>query len=143
MKTANEIIQAGQWAKPSEPLQCGEQKTNQRTDKFMANFVERMTGVYGIKWSKSYASVEAIETWSRGLSSLTNEQVAAGIRGSMERHKDWPPTLPEFLSLCKPEPQKAAHKVFPKALPEPPEWRQTRRQKALSKISDFRKSAGL
>lgn len=63
---------------------------------------ERMTEIYGHRWRSSYGSANAIRTWQKALADLTAEQLADGLKRCLTRDDPWPPTLPEFRSLCKP-----------------------------------------
>ena len=40
--------------------------------------------------------------WAKALAGLTVAEIRAGLAGCGRRH--WPPSLPEFVSLCRPEP---------------------------------------
>lgn len=66
---------------------------------------ERMAGMYGSKFADMWAGQppETVKRiWSDGLAGLTGEQIATGLRACMTRQ--WPPTLPEFVTLCRPPP---------------------------------------
>jgi len=85
---------------------------------------EHMTGIYGHKWASSYG--EAVSpTWVRGCMDLTNDELAAGLRGCLKRSEatrrigddDWPPTLGEFRLLARPTPYPYRNDV--PALPAP------------------------
>ena len=62
-----------------------------------------MAAVYGRTWTGQYAGETAkvaIAAWGDGLFDLTDEHLEAGRRGTLKRHSDWPPSLPEFRRLC-------------------------------------------
>lgn len=69
---------------------------------------ERMTALYGSRWSCEYgpdldaagklAPLAAI--WADALEDADNSAIASGIRKCLDRDRDTPPTLPEFLRLC-------------------------------------------
>ena len=40
--------------------------------------------------------------WAKALAGLTAAEIRTGLAGCGSRH--WPPSLPEFVSLCRPEP---------------------------------------
>lgn len=44
---------------------------------------------------------ETARTWSSGLRGLTGEQIANGLRKCVACGESWPPTLPQFVSMCK------------------------------------------
>lgn len=63
----------------------------------------RLLGFYGTKLAQQWTGmdlqmVKAI--WAEELAGYTAEEIARGIDGC--RSKDWPPSLPEFLKLCRP-----------------------------------------
>ena len=77
----------------------------------MTNLWERMTHIYGHKFASAYGEsaiegnnlTEAARTWSSGLRGLTGEQIANGLRECINCGASWPPTLPEFVKMCKGE----------------------------------------
>lgn len=77
-----------------------------------------MTAIYGHKWASAYGETDADDTWARGLHDVSPQQLAAGLHACLWRTDPWPPTLPEFISMCKPEPKPACHDSFI-ALPKP------------------------
>jgi hypothetical protein len=80
---------------------------------------ERMIEMYGHKFTSSYGEVPS-ETWSRALSGATSHDLAEGVKACFHREDNWPPTLPEFVEMCRP---KMRSLYFPdaatKALPPP------------------------
>jgi hypothetical protein len=40
------------------------------------------------------------DTWSRGLTLVTEAQIADGLSACIIRNDVWPPTLPEFRGMC-------------------------------------------
>lgn len=75
----------------------------------MTNLWERLTHIYGHKFASAYGEsateennlTEAARTWASGLRGLTGEQIANGLRECISCGASWPPTLPEFVSMCK------------------------------------------
>ena len=68
-----------------------------------------MTHLYGHKFTSSYGPSalneadglsESAKTWASGLTGVTGEQVAQGLRACLERKDEWPPGLPEFRQMC-------------------------------------------
>ncbi len=62
----------------------------------------RFEAMYGAKVGESWKgcdlrNVKAV--WAETLGAMNREELAAGIAGC--RVRDWPPTLPEFVKLCK------------------------------------------
>lgn len=71
--------------------------------KRMRTLWERMTEIYGHKWTSAYgedAEKGAGLTWAKGLMEVTPRQLAAGLSGAIASSDPWPPTLPEFRRLC-------------------------------------------
>ena len=58
------------------------------------------------------------ETWALGLSGLGPQDISRGLMACLDRTDPWPPTLPEFRALCKPEPKPAYHEIY-QSLPAP------------------------
>lgn len=77
----------------------------------MSNLWERMGHIFGHKFTSAYGEMaydgnnltEAARTWSSGLRGLTGEQIANGLRECINCGASWPPTLPEFVKMCKGE----------------------------------------
>lgn len=69
---------------------------------------ERMQAMYGSRWLLEYgpalaasgelASIAAI--WADALDDARNSAIATGLRKCLERDRETPPGLPEFLRLC-------------------------------------------
>ena len=63
----------------------------------------RLSTLYGSKLSQMWATVpqeQMREVWAEELAGFTAEEIAAGLTACKLR--EWPPTLPEFLRLCRP-----------------------------------------
>ena len=69
------------------------------TDDEILEFWDRMTHIYGHRWSSSYGS-EPNDTWVMLLTRLSRAEVAEGVKACISRFSGWPPTLPEFRNLC-------------------------------------------
>ena len=75
----------------------------------MSNLWERLGHIYGHKFTSTYGETaydnceltEAAKTWASGLRGLTGEQIANGLRECVDCGEAWPPTLPEFVKMCK------------------------------------------
>lgn len=75
----------------------------------MANLWERLTHLYGHKFTSTYGEVAvkngkltgAAQTWASGLRGINGDQLADGLRACVSRADPWPPSLPEFVALCK------------------------------------------
>ena len=63
----------------------------------------RMGEIFGQRWTGPFGNdpaTGAAQTWAKGLAGLTGQQVARGMSAVMTSAEPWPPTLPEFRSLC-------------------------------------------
>ena len=77
---------------------------------------DRFAVMYGKHWLDLWADVpmaDVKDAWRTELGGCTGEQIGAALKAC----GTFPPTLPEFLALCKPAPVPAAHRLF---LPAPP-----------------------
>lgn len=70
------------------------------------SWVERIFAVmaahYGARFADAWLGVDAAEmkaAWARKLGGLTPEQIKRGLAG-LEQNR-FPPTLPEFIALCR------------------------------------------
>jgi hypothetical protein len=63
----------------------------------------RLWAMYGNKFSQMWAGLdmtEVKETWRDYLAELSQDEIRAGVDACKTR--EWPPTLPEFVKLCRP-----------------------------------------
>ncbi len=60
-----------------------------------------MTEMYGTRWTSQYGD-EPLPAWRAGLSDLSASQIGAGIMACRNSGNEWPPSLPEFRALAKP-----------------------------------------
>jgi hypothetical protein len=63
----------------------------------------RLSGMYGNRFNDMWsgcAIAEVKSTWADGLSGYSVEEIRRGLAECMKL--DWPPTLPQFLKLCRP-----------------------------------------
>jgi len=75
----------------------------------MANLWERMTHLFGHKFTSVYGEsaiidgtlTDVAQTWASGLRGLTGDQLADGLRACVDCGEAWPPSLPEFVGMCK------------------------------------------
>ena len=64
---------------------------------------ERMSCFYGTKFADAWRGVDDVTVkavWAESLAGYTGEEIKRGLDACLTR--DWPPTLPEFLKLCRP-----------------------------------------
>ena len=55
--------------------------------------------IYGHKWTSSFGTTPN-NSWIAGLSGMTVSDVMFGINAVINSGSDWPPSLPEFISMC-------------------------------------------
>jgi len=63
----------------------------------------RLGAFYGARFADMWRDADPVElkrVWAEELAGFSPEELARGIDGC--RTRDWPPTLPEFLRLCRP-----------------------------------------
>lgn len=64
---------------------------------------ERLSAYYGARFADMWrgCDLEGVkQVWAMELGECTRDEIARGV--SACRTRDWPPTLPEFLKLCRP-----------------------------------------
>lgn len=79
-----------------------------------ARIIDRMKALYGAKFADQWGALdpEAMAwAWAEELSGYSGEEIARGLKAC--RQRPFPPTLPEFLVLCRPQidPQVAFHEA--------------------------------
>jgi len=60
---------------------------------------ERLTEIYGHKWTSSYGEIPN-KTWINGLLFIDPENIKKGLTELLKNKSEWPPSLPEFINLC-------------------------------------------
>lgn len=88
---------------------------NALPDGWIDRLFQRFSVLYGKHWADMWEGVplaDVKDAWATELHDVTGQQIifALGKCGK------FPPTLPEFVALCKPAPVPAAHRLF---LPSP------------------------
>lgn len=64
---------------------------------------ERLSAYYGARFADMWRGCDlngVKQVWATELGSYSREEIARGVASCSTR--DWPPTLPEFLKLCRP-----------------------------------------
>ncbi len=79
-----------------------------------ARIIARMKALYGAKFSDQWGALDPDEmawAWAEELAGYSGEEIACGLQAC--RQRPFPPTLPEFLVLCRPpiDPQVAFHEA--------------------------------
>lgn len=83
-------------------LATSQQKSSALPDAWIERLFARFEAMYGAKFADAWkgcniASVKSV--WAETLGTLSRDELAAGVAGCMA--KEWPPTLPEFVKLCR------------------------------------------
>lgn len=87
---------------------------------------QRMTQLWGHRHLSAWGQcadangnlTDTAELWLQGLGRFTLPEIADGVTEMVEKGQEWPPTLPEFMAMCKPKRLAPYHKMA-KALPAP------------------------
>lgn len=69
-----------------------------------SKLIGRLKGLYGAQFDRQWEGVKAenlITVWAEELAGYTGPEIARGLEGC--RSKKFPPTIPEFLLMCRPE----------------------------------------
>lgn len=83
----------------------------------MRKLWERMSAIYGHRWTSAYDErcddengVLTVpgETWQRGLAGVSDQSIGKGISACIVAADPWPPTLPQFRGMCLDVPTLAA-----------------------------------
>lgn len=88
-------------------------------------FWSRMASLYGHKWHSQYGS-SPDELWATALTTLGSDEIRRGLEACVISGDPWPPSLPEFLAMCRPAKRENA-KAYSTApmLPTPVSSRET------------------
>lgn len=66
--------------------------------------IEKLHLLYGSKFMQQWAGIDSAKLalgWAEELAGFTGEEIATGLKACKTR--PWPPTLPEFMTLCRPQ----------------------------------------
>lgn len=96
---------------------------------------QHMSATFGHKWISSYGAMPS-ETWLAGLVDMTPEELRTGLVACMTWEQEWPPTLPQFRTLCRPI-REVAHQVYQR-LPEPEEHRERRKAVGMAHLASMK-----
>lgn len=99
-----------------------------------------MARIYGVAWVSMFGAHDD-DTWLRGLSDFTPEDLSIGLEACAKQKPDedgnlFPPNLPKFRSMCKPKIEKAPYHEMFVSLPAP----QMSKEDALSHLKKIRES---
>lgn len=81
----------------------------------MKKFFLKMTNTYGVKFLDQWAGIPMRNVqmeWAEVMATLTQAELTTGWHKISTR--DWPPTLPEFMKMCRPtlDPQVAYYEAL-------------------------------
>ncbi len=89
---------------PKTPsLATSQPKSSALPEPWIERLFSRFEAMYGAKFADAWKGCDLSNVkrvWSDALGGYSRDELAAGAAGCMA--KDWPPTLPEFLKLCRP-----------------------------------------
>ena len=62
-----------------------------------------MAEIYGRLWESSYGAIGSatFNAWSRGIASLSPEQIKHGLEAVIDSGEKFPPNLVEFVKMCR------------------------------------------
>lgn len=83
-------------------------------EKWVVRLMAKMQAMYGAKFTQQWQGIDPDilqSEWAEQLAGFTGEELAAGLAACRER--PFPPTLPEFMVLCRPpiRPEVAFHEA--------------------------------
>jgi hypothetical protein len=96
---------------------------------WIESLFSKMAYTYGVKFADQWRGIDGRGVklhWAEALTVLSREELSAGVHKLSTR--DWPPTLPEFLKLCRPalDPQAAYYEALEQGMRrqrgEPEAW---------------------
>jgi len=73
---------------------------------------------YGHRWTSNYGDAldgdnkltDAANIWLNGLIDLDVDQIKHGLEVMLEAGDEWPPSMPQFVKMCKNDPEAWQHK---------------------------------
>lgn len=83
-------------------LAISQQRSSALPDPWIERLFLRFEAMYGAKFADAWkgCDLKSVKSlWAETLGALSREELAKGFAGCMS--KDWPPTLPEFVKLCR------------------------------------------
>src|SRR5690625_3324815 len=71
--------------------------------KWVAHLMAKMQAMYGAKFTQQWQGIDPAilqSEWAEQLAGFSGDELSRGLQACRER--PWPPTLPEFMVLCRP-----------------------------------------
>ena len=86
----------------NQTLATSQPKSSALPEEWIERLFARFEAMYGARFADSWKGCDLRNVkivWAETLGSLSRDELSAGIAGCMTR--EWPPTLPEFVKLCR------------------------------------------
>ena len=86
----------------NQTLATSQPKSSALPEEWIERLFARFEAMYGAKFADAWKGCDLRNVkivWAETLGSLSRDELSAGIAGCMTR--EWPPTLPEFVKLCR------------------------------------------
>jgi hypothetical protein len=86
----------------NKTLATSQPKSSALPEEWVERLFARFEAMYGAKFADAWKGCDLRNVkvvWAEALGSLRRDEITAGIAGCMTR--EWPPTLPEFVKLCR------------------------------------------
>lgn len=71
---------------------------------WIESLFDKMAFSYGVRFADQWVGISSegmLRHWAEKLGALSRDELLAGFR--MLETRTWPPTLPEFIALCRPQ----------------------------------------
>lgn len=89
----------------NQTLATSQPKSSALPEHWIERLFARFEAMYGARFADAWKGCDLKNVkvvWAESLGTYSRDELAAGVAGCMA--KDWPPTLPEFLRLCRQPP---------------------------------------
>ncbi len=86
----------------NQTLATSQPKSSALPEEWIERLFARFEAMYGAKFADAWKGCDLRNVkvvWAETLGSLGRDELSAGVAGCMTR--EWPPTLPEFVKLCR------------------------------------------
>lgn len=135
MQKVGELVKSFQPSNGS----AGTPKNGPESERVATVFWTRMASLYGHKWASQYGS-SPDELWTKALTTLGSDAIRRGLEACVVSGDAWPPSLPEFMAMCKPQKREneAMYRHVP-ALPAPVSSKET----AAERLAAIRQGLGV
>lgn len=70
------------------------------SERLMEKLWELMTSMYGHKWTSAHGLDDGNGVWARAMGGITGAQIAHGMQRCLDQKLEWPPSAPQFRSMC-------------------------------------------